>query len=71
MRPGIGVDLDAERRHREGVDHVGAGGDHAHDLVHRHHHLVVDREQPRLVGLRSRLWLLQHQRVELELAVSG
>ena len=66
-RPGIGVDLDAERRHREGMDHVGAGRQHADDLVHRHHHLVVDGEQARLARLA--LLVLHHQRVEFELVV--
>ena len=38
---GHGVDLHAEGRHGEGVDHVGAGDQHAHHLVHRHDHRVV------------------------------
>jgi len=41
-----GVDLDAERRHRKRMDHVGPGDLNAHGLVHRHHHVIVDREQP-------------------------
>ena len=45
--------LDAEGRHGEGVHHVGGRHLDAHDLVDRHDHLVVDREQPRLAGLRS------------------
>ncbi len=61
------VDLDAERRHGERMDHVRAGGEDAHDLVHRHDHLVVDRQEPRLVGLE--LLRLEHQRIELEFAV--
>ncbi len=48
-RPGIGVDLDAEGRHREGMDDVGGGGLHAHDLVHGNHHFVIDGEQARLL----------------------
>ena len=47
---GDGVDLDAERRHREGVDDVGADHLHADDGADRHDHLVVDGEQARLVG---------------------
>ena len=43
------VDLDAEGRHGEGMQHVGGGHLDLHDLVHRNDHLVVDREQARLV----------------------
>ena len=64
---GNGVDLDAERRHGEGMDHVGAGDQHVHDLVHRHDHFVVDGEQARLAGLE--ILVGDHQRVEFEIAV--
>src|SRR5262249_47190835 len=64
---GNGIDLDAERWHREGMYDVRAGGDHAYSLVHRHHHLVIHREQSRLVLLA--LTLFEHQRIEFESAV--
>ena len=48
MRPGHRVDLDAEGRHGEGVDHVGAGDQHARHGVDRHDQLVVDGEQARI-----------------------
>jgi hypothetical protein len=73
LEPGVveparhGVDLDPEGGHGEGVDDVGARHQHVHHLVHRHHHLVVDGEKPRLVGLE--ILVLDQQRVELEVAV--
>ncbi len=51
------------------MDHVGAGHQDVHDLVHRHDHLVVDRQQARLAGLE--VLLGDHQRVEFEIAVVG
>jgi len=51
------------------MNDVGARGDHAHNLVYRHHHFIVDRKQSRLAFLA--LTLFEHQRIELELAVVG
>ncbi len=48
---GDGVALHAERGHEPAMDHVAAVGQHADVLVHRHDHLVVDRQQPQLAGL--------------------
>ncbi len=50
------VHLDAEGRHRKGVDHAGGAGRnlHAHRRIHRHNQLVVHGEQTRLVGLEGR-----------------
>ena len=50
--------LGAERRDPPGVDHVGGGGDDAHLLADRHHHLVVDLEQVVLALRRLALDLL-------------
>src|ERR1700722_13261904 len=41
------VDLDAEGRHREGMDNVSTGRLNPYDLVHRHDDGVVDAKQPR------------------------
>ena len=48
--PRHGVDLDAEGRHGEGVQHVRRGHLHLDHLVDRHDHLVVGRKQARLPG---------------------
>src|SRR5262245_22330013 len=65
--PGNGIDLDPERRHAEGMNDIRAGGDHANRLVHRHHHFVVHREEPRLTLLA--LALFEHQGIKFEVAV--
>ena len=49
------------------MNDVGADDLHAHHLVDRHHHFVVDRQQPRLLGLT--VLVLQHQRVKFELRI--
>ncbi len=64
---GNGVDLDPEGRHGEGMNDVGAGGDHANRLVHRHHHFIVHPEKPRLALLA--LALFEHQRIEFKVTV--
>ena len=64
---GNGVDLDAERWHREGMDHVGAGHQHVDDLVHRHDQLAIGGEQARLTGLQ--ILVGDNERVVFEIAV--
>ncbi len=64
--PRHGVDLDAEGRHGEGVQHVRRGHLHLDHLVDRHDHLVVGGKQARLARLQ--ILGVDHVRIEAEAA---